>query len=140
MADNLPPLQCRMLRWSGAWTCPEPPGPSRPVVGYLYFYYIKICCFHPILTNPWMYPESLLELGNIVLHWFLSCKMCAQMGRQNVSKEGGKEGQGGAWMTSKANGAMLLDFIANMARSNWAVDVCSIFLITTFLIVSVKSE
>jgi len=55
--------------------------------------YIKICCFHLILTNPWMYPENLVELGNIELHWFLFCNMCAQMGRQTVSKEGGM-GQG----------------------------------------------
>ena len=38
-----------------------------------------------------MYPEGVAELGNIELHWFLSCKMCAQMGRQTVSKKGGND-------------------------------------------------
>jgi hypothetical protein len=61
-----------------------------------------------------MYPESLVELGNIELHWFLSFNMCAQ----TASKEGGREGWGGARMTRKANGSMLLDFIANMSRNN----------------------
>jgi len=41
-----------------------------------------------------MYPENLVELGNIELHWLLCCYMHAQMGRQTVSKEGGRNGTG----------------------------------------------
>ena len=33
MADDLPPLQCRTSRKSGALTYPEPLGPLRPVAG-----------------------------------------------------------------------------------------------------------
>jgi len=57
---------------------------------YLYLY-IKVSCFHMILINPWMYTESLVELGNTEVRWFLSCNMCAQKGRQNVSKDGGND-------------------------------------------------
>jgi len=60
-----------------------------------------------------MHPENLVELGNIELHWLLCCYMHAQMGRQTVSKEGGEKWDG-AGMTGKANGSMLLDFIAKM--------------------------
>ena len=38
-----------------------------------------------------MYTESLVELGNTEVRWFLSCNMCAQKGRQNVSKDGGND-------------------------------------------------
>jgi len=44
--------------------------------------------------------------------------MWARMGRPTVSKEGEREGWDGAGMTSKANGSVLLDFIASMSRSN----------------------
>jgi hypothetical protein len=33
-------------------------------------------------------------------------------------EQGGREGWCGARMTSNANGSMILDFIANMSRSN----------------------
>jgi len=37
LADDLPPLQCRKSRRSGALTYPEPLGPPQPVAEYLYF-------------------------------------------------------------------------------------------------------
>jgi len=45
-----------------------------------------------------MYPENLVELGNIELQWLLCCYMCAQMGRQTVSKERGRDGTGQEWL------------------------------------------
>jgi len=48
----------------------------------IYVSILKVCRFHLILTNTGIYPERLVEPINIKLHRFLSCNMCAQMGRQ----------------------------------------------------------
>ena len=48
----------------------------------MYISILKVCWFHMVLANTGIYPERLVEPTNIKLHWFLSCYMCAQMGRQ----------------------------------------------------------
>jgi len=45
-------------------------------------FHIKVCCSQLILTNIGIYLGRLIEPTNIKLHWFLSCYICAQMGRQ----------------------------------------------------------
>ena len=42
MADDLPPLQCRKSRRSGALTYPEPLGSTWPVAGHLYFTFSSV--------------------------------------------------------------------------------------------------
>jgi len=48
----------------------------------MYVSILEVCWFHLILTSTGIYPERLVEPTNIKLHWFLSCYICVQTGRQ----------------------------------------------------------
>jgi hypothetical protein len=56
--------------------------PVDAIQKFMYVSILKVCWLHMILTNTGIYPERLVEPTNIKLHLFLSCYMCAQMGRQ----------------------------------------------------------